>query len=442
MPHNLRARLERIRNTTVNHRNSFNNSNSGKDDTAEKITSLYNKVDRQGSCWQEAGYKVMSRTLTFPLALPAALPETLSRVLPDLAKNKPYTTDLLPEPDRFLFFDLETTGLSGGAGTVAFLAAFGRFVRSKSTRKCYDNLEITQYLLLDYPGENDFLENILSVISSSGNPCFLSTYNGKAFDTPLLKTRCLMNGLALPRFLQLDLLHPSRRLWKRIISSCSQTNVETQVLGLDRTGDTPGAMAPDIWFNFLRSGEEFAETGKSSRACQALLGICDHNVKDIFGLASLFTIFAKIAESPLDAAGSFRCDEENLAMCFRRHAADEKTAGLLLEAAAKNYPRSCLRLGFYYFRQCRYEEGRTVLKQLVNPAVSWKVSCSITVQAMALRSLAIDADRRLGRKDTALDYLEKAASMSPLPGGLKTDLLKRQEKLQSTRQIWHRKSAL
>ncbi|MCL1927674.1 MAG: ribonuclease H-like domain-containing protein [Treponema sp.] len=424
MPQNLRARLERIRETQ-----KFNNSpdtsvtqcgNSEKAPPSK--AALSSRGHKECSEWKEAGYKTLSRTLTLPLPLPAVLPETLSRLLPDLLKNQPDTPGTLPDPNSFLFFDLETTGLSGGAGTVAFLAAFGHFVRKKSTQKCYDNLEITQFLLLDYPGENDFLENVLSVINNFNKSFFLTTYNGKTFDTPLIKTRCLMNGLAFPQVLQLDLLYPSRRLWKRIISSCSQANVEAQVLGLDRTGDTPGALAPDIWFNFLRSGEEL-------ESCQPLLGICDHNVKDIFGLASLFKAFLEVAVSPLDAATRFRCDEENLAMCFRRYAADEETTDLLLEAAAKGYPRSCLRLGFDLFRQGCHEEGRSVLKRLTEPAASWKVPCSITVQALALRSLAIDADRRLGQKDTALKYIEMATSLPQLPGGLKADLEKRQEKL-------------
>ncbi|MCL1812323.1 MAG: ribonuclease H-like domain-containing protein [Treponema sp.] len=431
MPQNLRARLERIRETQkINNSPGTSVTQCGNSEKAPPLkASLSSRRHKDNSEWKETGCKTLSRTLTLPLTLPAVLPETLPRLFPDLGRNKPEGD--LPEPNSFLFFDLETTGLSGGAGTVAFLAAFGRFVRKKNAQKRYDNLEITQFLLLDYPGENDFLENVLSAISSFNKPFFLTTYNGKAFDTPLLKTRCLMNGLAFPQVLQLDLLHPSRRLWKRIISGCSQANVEAQVLGLDRTGDTPGALAPDIWFSFLRSGEEL-------ESCRELLGICDHNVKDIFGLASLFGAFVEVAASPLDAAARFRCDEENLAMAFRRYATQEQTAMLLLEAAAKNYPRSCLRLGFDHLRQGRYEEGRAALKRLTEPAASWKVPCSITAQALALRSLAIDADRRLGQKELALSYIDGALMLnqsanisiaSRIPCGLEADLRKRQIKL-------------
>ena len=410
MPQNLRARLERIRST------------QGIKNPADIPAPQSEAKNINFSGWEEVGYKTLRRTLTMPFTLPAVLPEALPWLLPDLARYQKNVDPVLPRPDNFLFFDLETTGLSGGAGTVAFLAAFGRFVPGEGKQRGYCNLEVTQFLLLDYPGENDFLEKILELISNFNHPFFLTTYNGKAFDTPLLRTRCLMNGLAFPQLLQLDLLHPARRLWKRIISSCSQGNVETQVLGLDRSGDTPGAMAPDIWFNFLRNEKE--------RECiQALLGICDHNVKDIFGLATMFKAFIEIAESPLDAAARFNCDEENLAMCFRRNEAQKQTATLLLEAAAKSYPRSCLRLGFDYLRQGRFEKGRAALKQLARPPVKWKVPCSLTVQALALRSLAIDAERRLGKKDIAVEYIERAASLLPLPRGLLEDLEKRRERL-------------
>jgi uncharacterized protein YprB with RNaseH-like and TPR domain len=390
----------------------------------------------------------LRRTVTLPFVLPAVLPETLPALIPDLvrncseARNVPDSTAALPKPERFLFFDLETTGLSGGAGTVAFLAAFGRFVPG-TPQAAIASLEVTQFLLLDYPGESDFLERILSFISSP-SPYFLTTYNGKAFDTQILKTRCLMNGLELPLFLQADLLHPARRLWKRMLPNCSQATIETEVLGLDRTGDTPGSMAPDIWFNFLRSGEEFTETeiGKKAEpstagvpekttASRALLGICDHNVRDIFGLASLFRSFTEIAAAPLEASSRFRCDEENLALHWRRQGKheEEKTAALLLEAAAEKYPRSCLRLGFDLFRRGSHEEARTMLARLANVS-DWKVPCTVTVQALALRSLAIDAQRRLGCVDLALSYIKKAVSLSSLPKRLNEDLEKRRNNLE------------
>ena len=489
MQRNLRARLARIRKTVDHDKESTPcNSSAADNHTVTHIAPpaappavLSPQKRNTFSEWEEAGFKVLRRTVTLPFALPAVLPETLPWLVADLAREQESAGE---PPERFLFFDLETTGLSGGAGTVAFLAAFGRFTRDTpddgtgkiaqrvKQKTTHTSLSVTQFLLLDYPGEPDFLEQVLSFIaegapetagdSGSGTPYFLTTYNGKAFDTQILKTRCLMNGLALPPFFQVDLLHPARRLWKRMLPNCSQATVETMVLGLDRTGDTPGAMAPDIWFNFLRSGGEFAvpETavsrrerespqGQLSESGRALLGICDHNVKDIFGLATMFRSFAEIAASPLEGTARFHCDEENLALVWRKNSVvprnntaagsgNEQAAALLLQSAAKNYPRSCLRLAFDQIRRGRYDEGRAALKVLADSGAVWKVPCGTTVRALSLRSLAVDAERRLGQRSLALSYIEKAleinneagaAGAAKLPRGLRDDLEKRLNRL-------------
>jgi uncharacterized protein YprB with RNaseH-like and TPR domain len=248
-----------------------------------------------------------------------------------------------PQVKDLLFFDLETTGFSTGPGTVAFLAGFGRLTGN--------GLRVDQYLLLDYPGENNFLEALLKEFSGTASPMEVSpplvvSYNGKSFDTQLLKIRCLMNGIGLPEYMQADLLHPCRRLWKRVLPSCSQTAIETHILGLDRSGDIPGSLAPDIWFSFLKNGES-AE----------LVNICDHNARDITGLLSILEVLCKIAENPFKGGEKFRCDSESLALWWHRavHIHGEgpfahgtgKTGEALLRAAAENGYR---RAAYIYYR--------------------------------------------------------------------------------------------
>jgi hypothetical protein len=226
----------------------------------------------------------------------------------------------MPRLDDLLFFDLETTGLSTGPGTLAFLAAFGRLTEG--------TLKVDQDLLLDYPGETGFLEAVLGEFRES---TLVITYNGKSFDSQLLKIRCLMNGIRPPEYFQADLLHPSRQLWKRILPSCSQAAIETGILGLDRTGDIPGAMAPDIWFSFLKTGDP-----------SELPGVCDHNARDIAGLGGILGALCGIAGDPGGAGEKFRCDPENLAIRWhwatRRETFGEdaaKTGETLLRAAAE-----------------------------------------------------------------------------------------------------------
>jgi uncharacterized protein len=289
--------------------------------------------------WTPAGYKTLKREqireLVFPLG--SGFPKSLAILIPDLASDFKHF-GRIPMPEELLFFDLETTGLSGGAGTIAFLAAFGRFAASKNGNAA---LAITQYLLLDYPGESDFINCVATELSLAGGglPIMVS-YNGKCFDSQILRNRCLINGIHPPEYHHADLLHPSRRLWKNILSDCSQATIEVQVLGLDRTGDVSGALAPEIWFSFLRSGN-------SSSSVVELLSICDHNAKDVAGLATLFLALEKIAADPFISRNAIQFDEKALALFWwkavKKHPAffedDEfciKTAFPLLEAAAKN----------------------------------------------------------------------------------------------------------
>ena len=144
-------------------------------------------------------------------------------------------------------------------------------------------------------------------------PPLVVTYNGKTFDAQILKTRCLMNAIVPPDYCHADLLHPARRLWKRVLPSCSQASIETAVLGLDRSGDIPGSEAPDIWFDFLRTGRT-----------EALYGICDHNIRDIYGLARLMAALVEIAASPLEALEKYRCDAERLALRWWKICREER----------------------------------------------------------------------------------------------------------------------
>ena len=356
--------------------------------------------------WQSCGYKTLKRDVyaTSPVKTKAALPKALAIVVPDLAGRE------LPALDDFLFFDLETTGLSGGAGTLAFLAAFGRFVTG-------GKLRITQYLLLDYPGESDFLDAVLKEFKSEKT--VITTYNGKCFDSQILKTRCLMNGIKPPEYNHADLLHPARRLWKNIIYDCSQGSIETKILGLDRSSDTPGALAPEIWFDFLR-------TGRTER----LDGICDHNCADITGLAAILAAMISIAKDPIAASG-LRYDTERLALYWRgftrRHESGDlqiTAASLLRHAAEKKFPRAAFVYALDMLRGGNFEEGR---KRLLDIA---KSEFAENFKVAAFRSLAIDSERRLKNFGEALDFAKKGMKLLPKNNLLYAEFEKKAQRLE------------
>jgi uncharacterized protein YprB with RNaseH-like and TPR domain len=291
------------------------------------------------SGWQLEGDFVRSRTVILDYmaghsgttAAPVWSAAGLCALLPDMGRFLDAGNTL--EPSCLTFFDLETTGLSGGAGTTAFLAAFGKITQDIAAGCWPGNkaaLAVTQYLLLDYPGESLFLqkcrEHLLGLVV---------TYNGKSFDSQIIKNRCIMNALPPPLYHHADLVHPARYLWKRKLPSCRQRDIEERVLGLNRGDDLPGSFAPDAWFHFLKSGKT-----------DGLLKICGHNINDIAGLAAIWNMFAVLAAFPLAACRHSNADLEHLALRYhnfvkrrRREGRPvslsmEETAVKLLEQAA------------------------------------------------------------------------------------------------------------
>ncbi len=182
--------------------------------------------------------------------------------------------------ESFAFLDTETTGLSGGTGTYTFLIGVGRYEA--------DQFHLTQFFMRDPTDEPAILialEGLLATCQA------LVTFNGKAFDIPLLKTRYITQGWRNPLtdFAHLDLLHLARRLWKDRLPSRTLGNLEAQILGITRTTeDIPGWMIPEIYFEFLRSGDP-----------HPLKNVVYHNAMDVLSLASLFVHSSWILAEPL-----------------------------------------------------------------------------------------------------------------------------------------------
>ncbi|MFP3091437.1 ribonuclease H-like domain-containing protein [Treponema sp. TIM-1] len=404
MAGNLRDRLRRIRNAPA-------------PPPGGVLPSPRAETPSLGPEWQEAGYQTLKRTelLDLPLSLDFPLPRSLPILVPDLLR---YPSEEVG-PEDMVFFDLETTGLSRGAGTVAFLAAFGRLVSSGPGPL---RLRLDQYLLLDYPGEGDFLAALLPQFDPRPRPPLVITYNGKTFDSQILASRCIVMGIRPPAYYQGDLLHPARRLWKGILSSCSQGEIETAILGLDRTGDVSGALAPDIWFSFLKSSDP-----------RPLLGICDHNRRDILGLAGLFSALVRIAGDPLAARNKFRYDTEALALRWREFPvkirnrsfgeAAVETGRKLLAVAAEEHPRAALVFAQDLLRQGRAAEGR---RRLLGIA---RGNYADPFRAAAYRALAVDAEWRRKVPGEALTLVEEALALADAGEGQRRDFLRREERL-------------
>ncbi|PNB46269.1 hypothetical protein C1X64_36925, partial [Pseudomonas sp. GW456-E7] len=81
----------------------------------------------------------------------------------------------------------------------------------------------------------------------------------------------------LPEFGHFDLLHGARRLWKHKMDRVSLGTVEKEELGIRRQEDTPGYLAPMLYFHFVKAQEP-----------DLLKGVLHHNEMDVLSLISLY----------------------------------------------------------------------------------------------------------------------------------------------------------
>ena len=179
---------------------------------------------------------------------------------------------------RCLFIDTETTGLSGGAGTVAFLVGAGYCDGERFT--------IEQYMLRDYADEPELIDRLAQLFERFDSAC---SFNGRRFDLPLLESRFTMCRMRQrwKELEQLDLLYPARRAWKLRLGSCRLSRIETEILGLPRENDLPGSEVPGRFFEFLKTGD-----------ASLLEDIIDHNRQDIATLATLLIRLCDVNARP------------------------------------------------------------------------------------------------------------------------------------------------
>ena len=181
-------------------------------------------------------------------------------------------------PARALYIDTETTGLSGGTGTLVFLLGLGYF---HETDGCF---RVEQLLLRAPPvRKRRFSTGSWSLAETSS---LWVTFNGKSFDLPLLRTRLVMNRAhALPDRPHLDLLHVARRVHRTRMQGCSLGAVENRVLGFARVDDVPSGEVSARYSHFLRTGDE-----------GALTGVISHNAWDIVALAALVSLYGEMLD--------------------------------------------------------------------------------------------------------------------------------------------------
>jgi uncharacterized protein YprB with RNaseH-like and TPR domain len=354
-----------------------------------------------------------------------------------------------PARTPFVFFDLETTGLSGGAGTQVFLVGCGWFDS--------DGAFVTrQFLLTRYIDERPMLATVAEELGRAGA---LVSFNGKSFDAPVLETRYLFHRLttSVRTLPHVDVLHPARRFWKtqsgsaralryRIaddaaaaqsfraaVDTCSLVALEKQMLGVRRVGDVPGFEIPRRYFQFVRTGD-----------ARPLIAVLEHNRQDLLTLAALT---ARLFHLTLHGPDAARDAREALALGHVYMRAD------LVTRAADAYARavemtergivsqvvrieSLRALALTHRRERKYAAAAACWRRLLEtpgcpPPVTREATEALAVhhehrerdlfaaKAFALRSLEADAQPAWTRAvQHRLARLEKKLKLSEQPAWL------------------------
>ncbi len=282
-------------------------------------------------------------------------------------------------PEEIAFLDTETTGLAGGAGTVAFLVGVGRWIPGARA------FQVVQLFLEDLDREPALLSQLARELA--GIRCVV-TYNGRRFDVPLLRNRCVINRR--PELLDgawhLDLLPLSRSLWRLSQPDCRLATLERGVLGVARGHDVPGWEIPSVYTRYLRLGPD-ARLGAVFR----------HNRLDILSLAGLFWAADRAAQRPAaDEAyglGLLRARRRHHSAC---EALERCLSGELPRGARV---RALKELGLALKRQGRWEEALATWEELERLAPA---------DLTAVEEQAKLLEHRLKRPVRALAVVEEA----------------------------------
>ena len=286
----------------------------------------------------------------------------------------PLLTGGAPCRSPYVFLDLETTGLSGGAGTVPFIVGCGYFDIGA--------FQVRQFLLTSFTGERALLEAVSQFVEDAD---LIVTYNGKTFDVPVMETRWLFHRMEMPLdgVPHFDTLHVARRLWKwrQEEDGCRLTTLERALFDVRRIADVPGFEIPSRFFRFLRSGDP-----------RPLEPVLEHNRLDLVSLAAVTARAARLVDDGAD--GCPDCSQAlALGRVYERAGSRDRADACYRRAARADDPaigaEGLYRLGLLLRRERRYAEAADVWRSLLT--VTEKRALSRTEAGRALRQFAAEA---------------------------------------------------
>jgi len=178
-------------------------------------------------------------------------------------RSNPNLLRLVNERDM-LFFDIETLGMWN-----APIVIFG-------CGKCVDNkIEVTQYLIRNLEEEYSALMHATDMLNRASS---IVSYNGRIFDIPYVNNRLRYYGeKSLKEKVHMDLLYPTRKIFRNKLSDCRLESVESAIPSLNRgEEEIPGALVPYYYSCYM-----------STRRVNILYPIVEHNRLDVANLAYL-----------------------------------------------------------------------------------------------------------------------------------------------------------
>jgi hypothetical protein len=310
--------------------------------------------------------------------------------------------------EDFLFLDLETTGLSLGTGTYGFLIGLGYFRDSQ--------FHIHQILLRDFGEEAAFLCHARRLMEPFRH---LVTFNGKAFDLPLLETRFAMWSQAdgLAEKVSCDLLYASRRLWSDRLEDCRLETIERERLRVARQGlDIPGEQIPAVYLRYIHEGD-----------ARGMDRILYHNAMDLLSM----TCLAIQIDQALKEKNPFQSNLFSVGRYFERKGS-RATGSEFFEAASSqaasshDKDRALFRLAGLRRREGRHAEAVRIWREIIEREGYGFAACCV--------ELAKHLEHRAGQYEQAIGLVLRALErVGPEEARFRAELEKRLQRLKRKR---------
>jgi uncharacterized protein len=280
---------------------------------------------------------------------------------------------LAADKESLLFIDTETSGISRGSGTFAFMVGLG-FYRA-------DGFHLRQLIMPD-----PYLEPaLLAVLARYTEGCrYIVSYNGKSFDIPLLENRHILHRMPSPFAdkQHIDLLHMARKLWRNRLTSRRLGDLENHILSFARTNDDiPGWLVPEIYKEYLNTGD-----------ARPLSGVVYHNAVDILSLAGVFVHVSSLLSQPA-AKNQIDLDLVAIGNIFEDMGSYEAAKKIYQECLTKIYHNNYLFKpygGLLQFIKKRmnggmlYHYGKLLLIMTWTPVLNWQNSMN-TMKKCSMR---------------------------------------------------------